>query len=127
MKVKNPRFTLQDISRLPIIYLESLSCWILVFVAQDSILVFIIANLENWATKRHKYLIYLYFCSYFVGYIIRMDKLKNELINFVREFPDRSIRWLLESPDNVKALLQIIANDLAKQIDYTKLKRIDRT
>jgi predicted transposase/invertase (TIGR01784 family) len=56
-----------------------------------------------------------------------MDALKNELINFVREFPDRSIRWLLETPDNVKALLQIIANDLAKQIDYTKLKRIDRT
>jgi hypothetical protein len=53
--------------------------------------------------------------------------LKNKLINFVREFPDRSIRWLLETPDNVKALLQIVAYDLAKQIDYTKLKRIDRT
>jgi hypothetical protein len=27
---------------------------------------------------------------------------KDEFIALIREFPDRSIRWLLETPENVK-------------------------
>jgi len=27
---------------------------------------------------------------------------KDEFITLIREFPDRSIRWLLETPENVK-------------------------
>jgi len=34
---------------------------------------------------------------------------QKELINIIREFPDRSIRWLLETPDNLRGLLLITA------------------
>ena len=37
-----------------------------------------------------------------------------ELINLIREFPDRSIQWLLETPDNVRGLLTIISSDVAR-------------
>lgn len=53
--------------------------------------------------------------------------LKEELLPLIREFPDRSIQWLLETPDNVRGLLLIVASDLAKRIDYTGLKRINKT
>jgi len=33
---------------------------------------------------------------------------KDEIILLIREFSDRSIRWLLETPDNLKGLLTII-------------------
>jgi predicted transposase/invertase (TIGR01784 family) len=52
---------------------------------------------------------------------------KKELENLVREFPDRSIRWLLETPDNVRGLLLVTEPELANHIDYKKLKRLDRT
>ncbi|MBI1925209.1 Rpn family recombination-promoting nuclease/putative transposase [Candidatus Poribacteria bacterium] len=50
-----------------------------------------------------------------------------ELIPLIREFPDRSIRWLLETPANVRGLLLAVAADLAEQINYTHLQRVDRT
>jgi hypothetical protein len=51
---------------------------------------------------------------------------KNEIIELLREFPDRSIRWLLETPDNLHGLLSIIAEDIAKQIDYSKVEQADQ-
>ena len=52
---------------------------------------------------------------------------QEELIPLIREFPDRSIRWLLETPDNVRGLLLAMAADLAERIDYAQLRRLDRT
>jgi len=53
--------------------------------------------------------------------------LKEEILPLIREFPDRSIQWLLETPDNVRGLMLIIASDLAEHIDYTRLKRVNKT
>jgi len=53
--------------------------------------------------------------------------LKEELLPLIREFPDRSIQWLLETPDNVRGILMIIASELAEKIDYSQLKRINKT
>jgi hypothetical protein len=33
---------------------------------------------------------------------------KDELLALIREFPDRSIKWLLETPNNVRGLLLIV-------------------
>jgi predicted transposase/invertase (TIGR01784 family) len=52
---------------------------------------------------------------------------QNEIEQIIYEFPDRAIRWLLETPDNVKGLLLTAVADLAKHIDYTHLQRLDRT
>ena len=53
---------------------------------------------------------------------------QEEVKQIIHEFPDRAIRWLLETPDNVKGLLlTTVAADLAKHIDYTHLQRLDRT
>ena len=52
---------------------------------------------------------------------------KDEIKQIIHEFPDRAIRWLLETPDNVKGLLLTAVADLAKHIDYTQLQRLDRT
>jgi predicted transposase/invertase (TIGR01784 family) len=45
----------------------------------------------------------------------------------VREFPDRGVKWLLESPDNVRALLRILAPELADRMDFARLERIQTT
>jgi len=50
-----------------------------------------------------------------------------ELISLIREFPDRSIQWLLETPDNVRGLLKIISSDLANRINYGQLRNLKRT
>jgi hypothetical protein len=52
---------------------------------------------------------------------------QNEINQIIHEFPDRAIRWLLETPDNVKGLLLAVVADLAKNIDYIHLQRLDRT
>ena len=36
-------------------------------------------------------------------------------------FPDRSIRHLFQNKENIRGLLEIIASDLAKFIDFSKL------
>jgi len=52
---------------------------------------------------------------------------QEEIIALIREFPDRSIRWLLETPDNLYGLLLISIGDLAKRIDYKRLEQLNRT
>jgi predicted transposase/invertase (TIGR01784 family) len=39
----------------------------------------------------------------------------------VREFPDSGTKWLLESPENVSGLLQILAPNLEKRLDFKRL------
>ena len=39
----------------------------------------------------------------------------------VREFADRGTKWLLESPENVSGLLQIIDVNLSAKIDFSRL------
>ncbi|HIE29526.1 TPA: hypothetical protein EYP66_19830 [Candidatus Poribacteria bacterium] len=45
----------------------------------------------------------------------------------VREFPDRGIKWLLESKENVHALLDIVASDIAKNLDFSKLEKLPQS
>ena len=45
----------------------------------------------------------------------------------VREFPDRGTKWLLESPENMGCLLNIIATDLADCLDFSRLHHIPTT
>jgi predicted transposase/invertase (TIGR01784 family) len=52
---------------------------------------------------------------------------KEDRISLVREFPDRAIRWLLETPDNLRGLLLTINKDIAERIDYKNIERIERT
>jgi len=40
----------------------------------------------------------------------------------VREFADRGIKWLLESPENVSGLFQILDITLSKKIDFSRLR-----
>jgi len=59
--------------------------------------------------------------------MIGVEVYQDEIKQIIHEFPDRAIRWLLETPDNVKGLLLSAVADLAKRIDYTRLQRLDRT
>jgi predicted transposase YdaD len=52
---------------------------------------------------------------------------QDELKYLIREFSDRSIQWLLETPDNIHGLLQVVSSDIAKQIDYSRIERVNRT
>jgi hypothetical protein len=52
---------------------------------------------------------------------------KDEIKYLIHDFPDRSIRWLLETPDNLRGLLLIAVNELASRIDYDQIERIERT
>jgi len=50
---------------------------------------------------------------------------KDEAI--IREFPDRGTLWLLESPENVRGLIRLLAHDLADQLDFAHAERINRS
>jgi hypothetical protein len=63
--------------------------------------------------------------NFYIEMLIKMYK--EEIKQIIYEFPDRAIRWLLETPDNVKGLLLAAVDDLAKHIDYSRLQRLDRT
>ena len=40
----------------------------------------------------------------------------------IREFLDRGIKWLLETPENVRSLLRLVAADLADGLDFQRLE-----
>jgi len=52
---------------------------------------------------------------------------KKDIRSLIREFPDRAIRWLLETPENLHGLLLAINKEIANRIDYTNIERIERT
>lgn len=45
----------------------------------------------------------------------------------LRDFPDRAIRWLLESPDNVRGLLHVATPNLVDRFDVARLRSIPRS
>ena len=45
----------------------------------------------------------------------------------VREFPDRGTKWLLESPENTRELLRIIAAELVEKLDFKRIQYIPTT
>lgn len=45
----------------------------------------------------------------------------------IREFADRGILWLLESPQNLADLLRLLSTELAAQLDFTRVQRINRS
>lgn len=45
----------------------------------------------------------------------------------IKHFHDRSTRWLLEDHDNVRGLLEIVADNLVAELDFEQLKHINRS
>ncbi len=45
----------------------------------------------------------------------------------IREFADRGTLWLLESPENVRGLLQIVAREIAERLDFMRAQRVNRS
>ena len=56
---------------------------------------------------------------------------ETEILNFfdiaVEHFPDRSARWLFQDKENVRGLLEIVANELVELIDFSQLSQINRS
>ena len=40
----------------------------------------------------------------------------------VKQFPDRSAKWLLENTENLRGLLEIIAGDIVEHLDFSKVE-----
>lgn len=45
----------------------------------------------------------------------------------IREFADRGTLWLLESPENLRGLLRLVAKDIADKLDFTRAERVNRS
>src|SRR5579862_8723998 len=45
----------------------------------------------------------------------------------VREFADRATLWLLESPENLRQLLRLVAEEIAARLDFQRAERINRS
>ena len=56
---------------------------------------------------------------------------ETEILNFfdipVEHFPDRSARWLFQDKENIRGLLEIVANELVELIDFSQLSQINRS
>ena len=57
--------------------------------------------------------------------------IETEIRNFfdipIEHFPDRSTRWLLQDKENVRGLVEIVANELAELIDFNQLTQLNRS
>ena len=60
-----------------------------------------------------------------------MKTKETEVISFVNfpieQFQDRSTRWLLEDRENVRGLLEIVAEHLVSHLDFSQLTHINRS
>src|SRR5579859_1784830 len=45
----------------------------------------------------------------------------------IREFADRGVLWLLESPRNLASLVELIAAEIAQRLDFDRAERINRS
>ncbi len=45
----------------------------------------------------------------------------------IREFADRGTLWLLEAPENLRGLVEIVAKTLADKLDFARAERINRS
>ena len=57
--------------------------------------------------------------------------IETEIRNFfdipIEHFPDRSTRWLFQEKENVRGLVEIVANELAELIDFNQLTQLNRS
>ena len=55
----------------------------------------------------------------------------NEIVSFfvdsLGQFADRSAKWLLANPDNLRGLLEIIGKDLVALLDFSRIQRVNTT
>ena len=55
----------------------------------------------------------------------------HEVISFFRaslgQFADRSAKWLLANPDNLRGLLEIIGEDLVESLDFSRVQNVNTT
>lgn len=60
-----------------------------------------------------------------------MKTKQTELLTFfdfpIEQFADRSIRWLLEDKENIRGLLEIVAEHLITHLDFSQLVHINRS
>ena len=45
----------------------------------------------------------------------------------IREFPERGILWMLEQPNNLQGLVEIVTKEIAEQLDFTQAEQLERT
>ncbi|RKU36318.1 hypothetical protein C6496_13745, partial [Candidatus Poribacteria bacterium] len=45
----------------------------------------------------------------------------------IEHFHDRSTRWLLEDSENVRGLLEIVAEHLVERLDFSRLLHVNRS
>ena len=45
----------------------------------------------------------------------------------IQHFPDRSARWLLQDKENVRGLIEIVADQIAAHIDFSQLVQLNRS
>ena len=45
----------------------------------------------------------------------------------IEHFPDRSLRWLFTFSQNVQGLLEILSDELADRIDFSRLSQLNRS
>ncbi len=60
-----------------------------------------------------------------------METNREEILTFfdfpIEQFSDRSVRWLLEDRENVRGLLEIVADNLVNHLDFNQLTHINRS
>ena len=60
-----------------------------------------------------------------------MKTKQTELLSFfdfpIEQFADRSIRWLLEDKENVRGLLEIVAEHLVAHLDFSQIVHINKS
>lgn len=60
-----------------------------------------------------------------------METTETDILNLfdfpIQHFPDRSMRWLLQDKENVRGLIEIVAAQIASQIDFTRLTQHNRS
>ncbi len=45
----------------------------------------------------------------------------------IREFQDRGIQWLLELPENLRGIVQLLAQEIAEKLDFRRAERINHS
>ena len=45
----------------------------------------------------------------------------------IREFSDRGVLWLLESPRNLHDLVALLSKDIAERLDFGRAERVNRS
>ena len=54
--------------------------------------------------------------------MLEIKDLLSALDKSLKQFPDRSAKWLLENTENLRGLLEIIASDIIEYLDFSKVE-----